>query len=672
MAIPIISIFKNSFSHEKKDVRTDIILKGIVNGKWKHQIEHLRKLSKEDYDNEKRNLPAVTFAGTFSERKDTGIIEHSGLIVIDIDKIDENEIYRIKKSIVENDKYALAGFVSPSGKGIKIIFQHDGGINGHKAAFFQIKKHIEELHNVFVDVSGKNISRLCYVSWDTEMVFLPNANVMHVNMAFDEINKDSYLPIENYKNISAISNIDDVYSVCGKWVKRNYSYTEGTRNVYIHALACIMNRCGIELDNAIFLLCRDYDLGEKEIERTVKSAYFHNTHEFATVEVKNIEGNKVPANIPNFNDDIVVNEIQQMAVMLHDKIDRKSFIRLIKRYIQSFVNDKMIDTSKFNLKEEINNAIEKFQNQKNQSNINETLEALTTSSIMEKLISGVSVSRTGLMIPEIDSVMKGGGPVGNFYGLVGPPRTFKSVFAMHCASENAKNNTPILYLNGEMSEMQLLRRLIQKELSIDIEEEIRFNRMTEKNIRSYIKSLDEIHKRNFFMYTGSGFSEKQILNTIDTINQKTGKDVGMVVVDGITQMLWQNKEEISSTIMNAETCKRIAKKANNDSGTLVLGLLHISTIRDKHYRDMLKYARGGNKVVAQMDGAFSFSLCVDPITNEIPNDDVVYLDNLFYLRFEDKREGLGIHDFILENKALNVHYRPCRPSDYELKINKPK
>ena len=72
----------------------------IRDGKYQEQIERLRqtleKEGREAYTKAKCRLPAVSFGGVFSRRKNDGIEQPTGFIVIDIDHLaDVNQMFEL-------------------------------------------------------------------------------------------------------------------------------------------------------------------------------------------------------------------------------------------------------------------------------------------------------------------------------------------------------------------------------------------------------------------------------------------------------------------------------------------------------------------------------------------------------------------------------------------------
>jgi hypothetical protein len=158
-----ISIFNRS-NHTKngKEIPFDVFLQYIHDGKWQDVVLPIRAIAdKVARDEAKRNIaPCVTVSGLFSERKITGLTQHSGYLAIDVDNIDAEEI----KSIVCTDRHVYAAFTSISGRGVCFIFRING--DKHTEAFEGLQEYLYINYGVVVDVSGKDVSRARFISYD--------------------------------------------------------------------------------------------------------------------------------------------------------------------------------------------------------------------------------------------------------------------------------------------------------------------------------------------------------------------------------------------------------------------------------------------------------------------------------------------------------------------------
>lgn len=116
-------------------------LNRIKEGKSESIINQLRLMSDEDYNKNKSQLSGVCFNGKFRNRSVAGLIEHSGFIVLDIDKLNSIEDAIELRDSISSDEYVYAAWVSPSGKGLKILVKVPAKAENHKGYFESLKKH---------------------------------------------------------------------------------------------------------------------------------------------------------------------------------------------------------------------------------------------------------------------------------------------------------------------------------------------------------------------------------------------------------------------------------------------------------------------------------------------------------------------------------------------------
>jgi len=179
-----VTLFKN-FTEVIGNTQLDNLICDIRNGKYKWQIEKLRKLVAEgkqkDYDKQKKALYAFTPSGTFSSgRKQDLMKSYSNIIILDIDKLDQVTL-KFAKEKVQNEKYTFAMFESPSGNGLKILVRVSTGREHHLAAYNQAKGHYESILGLSIDRSGKDITRLCFVSYDPDAFLYLDSQPFPVN-----------------------------------------------------------------------------------------------------------------------------------------------------------------------------------------------------------------------------------------------------------------------------------------------------------------------------------------------------------------------------------------------------------------------------------------------------------------------------------------------------------
>ena len=167
-----ISIFKNFTKVvDNKDLETIADL--IRNGKFKDKVAELQKLlsnnEDKEYTKQKKSLVAFTPSGKFKGGRTMDfLLEYNKIIILDIDKLNAEQLKEIKENAI-NCEYTNLCFVSPSGKGLKILVETDNSLVKHKEAFLKIQEYYENLLSIKIDPSGKDVTRLCFFSYDKDL-----------------------------------------------------------------------------------------------------------------------------------------------------------------------------------------------------------------------------------------------------------------------------------------------------------------------------------------------------------------------------------------------------------------------------------------------------------------------------------------------------------------------
>jgi len=225
----MVSVFKY-FNQVEANLDISVILEQIRSGKYKARIQALRELLRqgktEEYTSAKRSLPAFTPSGRFEGgRKLEFLKEYSGLIILDIDKLSPEQLIATRTR-VEEIPYTHSCFISPSGHGLKILVKVFSRPVYHKVVFNQVKAFYEEQlrgkdqdGTVQIDPSGKDITRLCFVSWDEMLYLNPSAAIFkpYIIMVEDDIEK-LVAQIES-KRVDLTANYDD-------WVKIGFALVD--------------------------------------------------------------------------------------------------------------------------------------------------------------------------------------------------------------------------------------------------------------------------------------------------------------------------------------------------------------------------------------------------------------------------------------------------------------
>lgn len=265
----MITAFKNIWSKEPHYISVELALNRIKNGNSKRLVEEIRNtLDKEKAGELKKNLPCICFSGKFgSDRKDEQIISHSQYLVLDFDNVYE---LRDKQTEIISNKFIYACWVSPSGNGLKALVKI---ANGDKH-----RDHFEALEEFFpeVDKSGKNPSRVCYESYDSEIYININAEV------FKKIKKTE-------KIVTFEKTVDDykIFKNLLTWLSnKSEAFVTGERNNFIFKLACACCRYGIPETTANGLIHNEFlsnsEFTKREADKAISSAYRINSKNYGS------------------------------------------------------------------------------------------------------------------------------------------------------------------------------------------------------------------------------------------------------------------------------------------------------------------------------------------------------------------------------------------------------
>lgn len=266
------------------------VLKGIKNGRWKDIVEPIRKrkaegAEKNEISRMKHRLPAVIWTGVFEERLDDACVVYNHLMVIDIDNIGKNRLKRLKDELKDNP-WVFAYFDGPT-KGIKVLVFVDSDIEWHNEhAFWSLEQDFLDLYNITIDASGKNVSRLCFVSYDPDLYINYDAVYYHVEKTTNPLDEFKSLGTDKYyENSVPVSSAKKIVDICVKMVSKSKtgSYHKGNRNNFVFSLSCLLCEYGVLPDQALHLIAQRYQsLQLKEIRTTVGSAYKRAKHNFGT------------------------------------------------------------------------------------------------------------------------------------------------------------------------------------------------------------------------------------------------------------------------------------------------------------------------------------------------------------------------------------------------------
>jgi len=288
----MVSIYKE-FKKVSSDVEITEVIECIKNGDYKDDINAIRyAVHSEDLktvDEIKSTLIGFTTSGTFgTSRTKENINSYSKMICLDFDKLDHQELQEIL-TIIKICNYTYVSFISPSGNGIKVIVKVNCDAESHDETYIQVAEYYKSITGITYDKKCKDITRLCFLSYDEDVYVNNNSEIF--NPVFEIKTTEPSKP-----SINQSSNTDALLDKCLKFTEQKEQYYEGNRNNFIHLFSSNANRFGIYQEDTLNFCLNNFDLNTKEIESSVKSAYKHQSADFA--KFANF-ANRATSNNPN-------------------------------------------------------------------------------------------------------------------------------------------------------------------------------------------------------------------------------------------------------------------------------------------------------------------------------------------------------------------------------------
>jgi len=267
-----VTIFKNikeTATPFHREVR--VVLQRIKDGSSKEIVKGIRQEKDKSSRNElKKTLPAICFSGIFTKRNDNSLTEHSGLICLDFDGYEKRKELLSDKERLSRSKFVYSVFISPSGNGLKALVKIPQDVDNHVNYFNSLENHFD---SPYFDKTCKNVSRVCYESFDPLLYFNENSSV------WDIIEDVEYKEVSVVKDAPTIPITDEnkIVEILVKWWEKKYPMAEGQRNQNAFILAMAFNDYGVNKSLASYILnsYANESFSLSEISRTIDSAYAH-------------------------------------------------------------------------------------------------------------------------------------------------------------------------------------------------------------------------------------------------------------------------------------------------------------------------------------------------------------------------------------------------------------
>ncbi len=260
---------------------------------WRECIEKYRQTGDAAY---KRRLPAFIFQAMFDETTSkTGKLGRwrkqaatrlTGLAVMDVDHVEEpRKVFEGWKGLDFKALGILLVYVTPSGKGLKVVFKADA----ERGNLIDNQHWMAKVLGVEVDESCKDASRLSFICTEEDILFLDKELFTWEDKRFGEMYDKEYrnnhsqgkkvVVAKNAKSVESVESSNLLFkeipysTIIERWWERNGGVPqEGERNVKLHQLAVNLRAiCDNQQEKLLRVMPR-LGLDEAEVRRIVESA----------------------------------------------------------------------------------------------------------------------------------------------------------------------------------------------------------------------------------------------------------------------------------------------------------------------------------------------------------------------------------------------------------------
>ncbi len=279
------TIFKTVSSKETATITLERLFKYIQEGRWRHLVERIRQATergdKKEADRLKKKLAYVCFSGRFRNGSHAAecLEDYISFICLDYDDVDPADLEKLKQKAMMAESTLMA-YITPSGRGLKIVVLTNATREQHAQAYAQVAEYYDQLLGIRCDSACKDISRGHFVSYDFYARFNQEAIPFEVEASAekDQIREDdapaTAPPMENIPDCAGHPGINGQEFVLV--ALSLYPAAEGNRNTRLFHIACAARDRGLEAQEIVRGAVRymaDDTFDAHEIASIVKSAY---------------------------------------------------------------------------------------------------------------------------------------------------------------------------------------------------------------------------------------------------------------------------------------------------------------------------------------------------------------------------------------------------------------
>lgn len=283
----------------------------IRGGFFRKPINEIRQLLAEGdclkANGLKCNLPYYTITATYrEERLAYSLVRYNDLVMLDFDDMETEDLAELHK-LADADPYTIADFISPRQHGLKILTYITSADalslrqqleakqqvsyaeleEYHKQMFTLAGNYYAQLLHSKVDISGSDLSRGVYASYDPDAFFsderMNAVKPLNVIVSLPTREECSSKKSKRKSKSESSPDLSDIsqqasldYSKALAYTRRKYRFEEGGRDNFIY---CLGNQCYVRHvpeTAAVRMALRDFGgSGDFDVETPLRNAYVY-------------------------------------------------------------------------------------------------------------------------------------------------------------------------------------------------------------------------------------------------------------------------------------------------------------------------------------------------------------------------------------------------------------
>lgn len=279
----LVSLLRSMYDVRPETVTLDAIYQYLIISTFHSDTDKYRyyksagqkKAAQNIKDNMMNFTPSVVLSGGKSE---TDISDYTSLGFADFDHVPPDDLERCLR-LLEADPYVILAYITISGEGIRVIYLTDvTDKHYHSDVFLQGNTHYSTLLGYPYDTQCRNIARTSILCYCPQTVYHPLAEAMHIELTPQTYTEEGLQQKKRGRpsKPSHATVIEAEQAVLQRLADDGKSYTEGHYNEYVSSAFYLLNRYGVEEDEARTWAVEQFpDYEAAKLESIVHSVYLH-------------------------------------------------------------------------------------------------------------------------------------------------------------------------------------------------------------------------------------------------------------------------------------------------------------------------------------------------------------------------------------------------------------